>query len=134
MSIPCFFGPRNSFLNLESCLYLCTLQHCTILCHNVQWSTVFHKTVNYRQDTCLLYDFWGQGTHFWIQNDANVYVLHTTVQFCTKTYSKIHFFTKLLQNVVFMVFGVQKLILELRIMLLFTYCTILYNFVLSCTV
>ena len=88
MSIPCFFGPRNSFLNLESCLYLCTLQHCTILCHNVQWSTVFQKTVNYRQDTCLLYDFLGQGTHFWIQNDANVYVLHTYVQFCTKTYSK----------------------------------------------
>ena len=69
--------------------------------------------------------------------NANVYVLNLTVQFCAVMYSKVQFFTKLLNMgmlyVFSMVFGVKKLISELTSRLdlcTVQYCKILYHNVL----
>ena len=61
-----------------------------------------------------------------------------TVQYCTVQYKKVQFFTKLFNMVMLyvfsMVFEVKKLISELKMTLMFMYCTVLYNFVPYCTV
>ena len=53
-------------------------------------------------------------------------------------YSEVQFFTKLLIigkiHVFFMIFGDKELISEFKMMLMFMYCTLLYNFLLKRTV
>ena len=58
--------------------------------------------------------------------------MYGTVLYCI-VQKKVHFFTKLFNMgmlyVFSMVFEVKKLISELKMTLMFMYCTVLYNFV-----
>ena len=124
-----FWGQETHFWTQnDTNVYLLysTLQLCVVMYSRVQYSTVFHKTVNYSHITCHFHGFGGQGTHFWTQIDAIVNAVYSTVQFCTIMYSKIHFFTKQLTTgmlyVISRVFGVTKLIYELKMTLMFLYC------------
>ena len=84
---------------------------------------------------CQFWGFWVQGIHFCTQNYHFLNVLYSTVLYSTK---KVHFFTKLFNMgmlyVYSMVFRAKKLISELKMTLMFMYCTVLYNFVPYCTV
>ena len=127
MSFPWFLGSRNLFQNFKWRLDLCTVQD--LMYCKVQ----FFLNVNYRHATCLFHGFGGKETHFWTSNDVYVYVLHSAVQFCVVMYSKVQFFTKLLNMgmlyVFSMIFGAKNLISELKLTLRFMYCIVLYNFV-----
>ena len=52
----------------------------------------FLKTVNYRHATCLFYGFWKLISELYMT--SNVYVLHSTVQFCAVMYCKVQFYLK----------------------------------------
>ena len=78
-----FFWAKKLIFELWIMLMLtyCTVQYNFVLLSTVKYS--FHKNVNFRHVICLFHGSLGQGTHFWTQNDACVYVLYSTVQFCT---------------------------------------------------
>ena len=115
------FGAKES----DSVLKIITLwNYCTLLCCTVQKKYSFHKTVQYMHDIYHFHGFLGQGTHFRNQNNAQVYVLYSSVQYSYKMYSIKFFlfkkqFTTGMLYVVSKVFWVKEPISGIKITLMF---------------
>ena len=117
------FGAKESVsvLKIKTLLMYCT----------VQKKYSFHKTVQYRHVIYRFHVFLGQRTYFWtyIMSMLMYCTLpYSTVQFCAVMYSKIHFLLKLFNTgmiyVISIVFWAKKLISELKMTLMFMYCTV----------